>query len=265
MLRHNHRTKVNTAKHFRCTACGECCHGVLPLTCKDAFANVARFPLCIVWTPLRQGGKDYAMVATLGTTIKLANRKELAVLIVPTAYIPPLFPCPALGEDNLCSIHLNKPSRCKTMPFYPYREERYQAELWAPLQGLACDTSTAAPMVFQDNKIVFRDDFDYERQDLLEQVPLLRCYADYMLKYSPLLVGSLINASSKAKAGNVVTSLSSFLTATKNANAQHIAQQQLPILNNYVEKTAGDANLAEFHKNYLNWSKEMAYLSQRPQ
>ena len=205
------------------------------------------------------------MVATLGTTIKLASRKELAVLIVPTAYIPSSFPCPALRDDNLCSIHFAKPSRCKTMPFYPYREERYQAELLTPLQDLPCDTSTAAPVVFQNDKIVFRDDFDNERRDLLEQVPILRCYAEYMLKYSPSLVRSLIHASNKAKAGQVVTSLSSFLTATKNADAQHIAHLQLPILNDYVEKTAGDMKLAGFHKNYLNWSKEMAYLSQRPQ
>lgn len=204
------------------------------------------------------------MVATLGTTIQLADRKALAVLIVATAYIPSSFPCPALRDDNLCSIHFNKPSRCKTMPFYPYREERYQAELLTSLQDLPCDTSTAAPVVFQDNKIVFRDDFDNERGELLEQVPILRCYAEYMLKYSPSLVGSLINASSKVKAGQVITSLSSFLTATKNPDAKHIAQMQLPILNNYVEKTAGDAKLADFHKNYLNWSKEMAYLSQRP-
>lgn len=204
------------------------------------------------------------MVATLGTTIQLVDRKALAVLIVPTAYIPSSFPCPALRDDNLCSIHFNKPSRCKTMPFYPYREERYQAELLTSLQDLPCDTSTAAPVVFQDNKIVFRDDFDNERGELLEQVPILRCYAEYMLKYSPSLVGSLINASSKVKAGQVITSLSSFLTATKNPDAKHIAQMQLPILNNYVEKTAGDAKLADFHKNYLNWSKEMAYLSQRP-
>lgn len=252
-------------RHFQCTACGKCCYGQLPLTCKDAFAHAARFPLCFVWTPLRQGSKDYALVAALGTTIKLADRKELAVLIVPTAYIPSSFPCPALGDDNLCRIQTNKPSRCKTMPFYPYREERYQAELLTPRPDWACDTSTAAPLVFQDKKIVFRDDFDQERQDLLEQVPLLRRYADYMLKYSPSLVSSLVHASSKAKAGHVVTSLSSFLTATKNADAKHIAQLQLPILNSYVAKMEGDTQLTAFYKNYLNWSKEMAYLSQRPQ
>jgi Fe-S-cluster containining protein len=201
------------------------------------------------------------MVATLGTTIKLAHRKELAVLIVPTAYIPSSFPCPALTEDNLCSIHLNKPSRCKTMPFYPYREERYQAEILSTLQGLPCDTSMTAPVVFQDNKIVIRDNFDNERQDLLEQVPILRCYSDYMLKYSPSLIGRLIYASSNVKAGHVVTSLSSFLTATRNADAKNIACQQLPILSKYVKKTEGDQGLAYFHKNYLDWSKEMSYLS----
>ena len=250
--------------HFHCTACGKCCYGQLPLTCKDAFANAAIFPLCLVWTPLRYGSKDYALVAALGTTIKLADRKEFAVLIVPTAYLPSSFPCPALGDDNLCTIHLSKPSRCKTMPFYPYREERYQSELLTPRKGWACDTSTAAPLVFQDKKIVFRDDFDQERKELLAQVPLLRGYAEYMLKYSPSLVNSLVQAASKTKAGHVVTSLSSFLTATKHPEAKQIAQLQLPVLNNYAEKTAGDLQLADFHKNYLNWSKEMAYWAQRP-
>jgi Fe-S-cluster containining protein len=253
------------AHHFQCTACGKCCYGQLPLTCKDAFANAGLFPLAIVWTPLRYGGKDYPLVATLGTTIKLPDRKELAVLIVPTAYLPSSYPCPALGDDNLCRIHTHKPSRCKTMPFYPYREERFQAELLTPRSGWACEVSTAAPLVFQDKKIVFRDDFDDERRELLAQVPVLRRYAEYMLKYSPSLVNSLIHAASKVKAGHVVTSLSSFLTATKHADASHIAQLQLPILNNYAEQTAGDPQLSDFHKNYLNWSKEMAYLAQRCQ
>lgn len=253
------------ARHFRCTACGQCCYGLLPLTCKDAFAHVARFPLCFVWTPLRQGNKDYDLVATLGTTIRLPDRKELAVLIVPTAYLPRTFSCPCLGEDNLCRIHSSKPARCRTMPFYPYREERYQAELLTPRPGWACDTSPAAPPVFDDHKILVRDDFDRERHDLLEQVPLLRGYADYVLKYSHSLVGSLAHAASLPKAGHVLTSLSSFLTATRNAEAKHIAQQQLPLLTHYMEKTAGDTKLAEFHRNYASWSKEMAYLSQRPE
>jgi len=203
------------------------------------------------------------MVSTLGTTIKLADRKELAVLIVPTVYIPSSFPCPALGDDNLCSIQSSKPSRCKTMPFYPYREERYQAELLTPRQGWACDTSSSALLVFQEKKVVFRDDFDSERQELLEQVPIVRRYAEYMLKYSPSLPAGLIKESGKKIAGHVVTSLSSFLTATRNTGAKQIAELQLPLLNDYAAMTEGNRLLLDFHKNYSIWSKEMAYLSQR--
>lgn len=261
MLWRDHGYEVSIARHFQCTACGQCCYGLLPLTWKDALANVSLFPLCFAWTAVRQGSKDFAMTAMLGTTLKLAHRQELAVLITPTAYLPKSFPCPALGDDHLCSIHLNKPSRCKTMPFYPYRDERYQAELLTPRPGWACDTSTTAPMVFKDHQIIFRDDFDGEKRDLLEQVPILRRYADYMLKYSPSLVGALTQAASKTQAGHVVTSLASFLTATRHADAGHIARLQLPILNDYIAKTVGDARLAEFQKNYRNWSQEMTYLA----
>jgi len=201
------------------------------------------------------------MVATLGTAIKLADRIELAVLIVPTAYIPPSFPCPALGEDNLCGIQGNKPSRCKSMPLYPYREEQYQAELLTPRKGWSCDTSSRAPLIFQEKKVVYRDDFDRERQDLLEQVSVVRRYAEYMLKYSPSLSAGLIKASGKIIAANVVTSLSSFLTATRNRDAEQIADLQSPLLNDYAAKTAGNRQLLDFHRNYLNWYKEMAYLS----
>jgi Fe-S-cluster containining protein len=236
---------------------------LLPLTWKDAFANVALFPLCFIWTAVRQNSTDYARVAQLGFTLHLAQRKELAVLIAPTAYLPKSLPCPALRDDHLCSIHINKPARCKTMPFYPYRDERHQAELLTPRPGWACDTSpTTAPMVFKDRQIVCRDDFDRELQDLLEQVPLLRRYADYMLKYSPWLVAALTQSASQVKASQVITSLSSFLTATRNIDAAHIAQLQLPILNSYADKTAKEAHLGEFHKNYRNWAKEMGFLAQ---
>lgn len=249
--------------HFHCTACGKCCYGQLPLSLIDAFANVGRFPLAMVWTPLKQGAKDYAMVSTLGTTIKLPNRTELAVIIVPSLYIPPSFPCPALSEDNLCNIHPTKPSRCKTMPFYPYREEQYQAELLIPRKDWACDVSSEAPLVFEGKNIVSRADFDYEKQELLQQVLEIRTYANYMLKYSPLLVNGLAKATTQKVGGQVVTSLSSFLTATRNPNVKEIARQQLPLLNEYMEKTAQKLEFADFHKNYASWAKEMDFLSNR--
>ncbi|QSB01367.1 hypothetical protein JWZ98_22505 [Methylomonas sp. EFPC1] len=54
-----------------------------------------------------------------------------------------------------------------------------------------------------------------------------------------------------------MTSLSSFLTAIRHPHAQLIAQQQLPVLNGYVEKTASEPGLAEFHRHYLSGAKEM--------
>jgi Fe-S-cluster containining protein len=248
---------------FHCTACGKCCYGQLPLSINDAFTNVGRFPLAMIWTPLKQGAKDYSMVSNIGTTIKLPNRKELAVLIVPSLYIPSSFPCPALSDDKLCSIHSNKPSRCKTMPFYPYREEQYQAELLTPRKDWACDISASAPVVYKGKSIVSRKDFDQERQELLLQVPIIRTYANYMLKYYPMLINSLAKATQQKVGGQVVTSLSSFLTATRNTNAKDIAHQQLPLLIEYMKRTTQKLEFAEFHKNYANWVKEMDFLSKR--
>lgn len=246
---------------FQCTACGKCCYGQVPLTVEDAFAHAERFPLGMVWTPLRPGSKDYAMVSRLGTTVRVTDRVELAVMIVPTAYLPPSFPCPALGPDKLCSIHLHKPLRCRAMPFYPYREEQFQAELLTPRSGWACDISVAAPVVFRDKQIVDRDDFDRERRALEAQHPQIQRYADYMLKYYPQFVDSLAKASSKAKAGQIVSSLSSFLTAIRHPEARTIAQRQLPVLQHYVAETTGKKELTDFHRYYADWAKEMVFLS----
>lgn len=250
--------------HFLCTACGKCCYGQIPLTIVDAYNHAERFPLAMVWTPIRQGSKDFAMVSKLGTSVKLPTRKELAVLIVPTAYMPPSFACPELTEDNLCGIHAHKPSRCRTMPFYPYREEQFQAELLTPRKDWACDISATAPVVFADKKILKREDFDLERQQLEQQHAQIQRYADYMLKYTPQLVESLAKASHKA-AGQVITSLSSFMTATRHPDATKIAKQQLPVLQAFIEKTANKKELEEFHRNYTSWMKEMSFLAQRAQ
>jgi Fe-S-cluster containining protein len=236
----------------------------VPLTIDDAFRHADRFPLAMVWSPVRQGSKDFAMVAKLGAVFHLPNRKQLAAMIVPTAYLPPNLPCPALGADNLCTIHVDKPLRCRTMPFFPYREEQYQAELLSLPAAWECDTTDSAPIVFVDKQITMRDDFDQERQALEDQQPQIQRYAEYMLKYTPNLLNSLIKASLKAKAGQVVTSLSSFLTATRNPSAKDIAQQQLPVLETYRLKTANQKEWIEFHQYYQVSAKEMSYLASRP-
>lgn len=55
-----------------------------------------------------------------------------------------------LTPDDLCGIHAGKPSRCRTMPFFPYTDENDQAANLIPRPGWACDTSNAAPVVYRD-------------------------------------------------------------------------------------------------------------------
>ena len=250
-------------RHFHCTACGRCCTGSLPLTLVDAYANAARFPLAMVWTPLRQQSKAFDLITRIGATLKLGGRKQLAVLIAPTAYLPNAFSCPALGADGRCGIHADKPLRCRSMPFYPYREEGDQADLLAPRKGWECDTSAAAPVVYRQGKIVMRGDFERERDVLLREAPLMRTYAEYMFKYQPQLADTLAAAAQTAQGGNVVTSVSSFLTATRQRDVAGFAASQCAVLNDFAARTAEQADLVEYHRNYSGWAKEMDYLSKR--
>lgn len=250
-------------KHFKCTACGKCCFGQLPLTWRDAVDNADRFPLGLVWSPVLQSSKDFKMVSELGATISLPDRKQLAVLIVPTSFIPSSFSCPALRDDNLCAIHEHKPSRCRAMPFYAYREERFQAEVIVPRKDWECDTSESAPLIYDNGKILDSQDFDRERQELLEQGSLIKNYAQYMLKYTHGLTTSLSLAAAKPKGGHIVTGLSSFLTATKYSETPALAKRQLPVLEKYRELTASNPQTAEFHRYYSAWAKEMRYLAER--
>ncbi|ALG74367.1 hypothetical protein VY88_20090 [Azospirillum thiophilum] len=249
-------------QRFACTACGACCHGWLPLTLEDAVAHAGRFPLAMLWTPVRQGAKAFARTAGLGTTVRLRDRKTLAVTIAPTMYIPPSFPCPELAADGRCNIHADKPSRCRTMPFYPYRDEPDQADMLVPRKGWACDTSAAAPVVYRDHRIVDRADFDREHDQLRSQAAILRGYADYALKYMPWLLDGLAKAAAR-RGGSVVTSLSSFLTATRRPDAAALAARQEPVLAAFAAKTAGIPELAEYSRHYVAWGKEMASMARR--
>jgi Fe-S-cluster containining protein len=254
---------MTDTKHFFCTSCGKCCFGALPLTVKDAVAYAGLFPLCFLWTPVHKGSIDFKMAKSLGASL-VVDGQDIATFIVPTAYLPSTFPCPALIDQKLCGIHREKPSRCKTMPFYPYRDEKFQEEFLKPRAGWECDTSPEAPAVLQGRQMLQRQDFDQEKTDLVEQAPILRHYAEFMLKYSPALAKNLLAASNQKSGRQIVTSLSSFLTAAKRADAKEIAAKQVPVLLNYANQTSSDPKLLEFHHQYRMWSKEMTYLSQRP-
>ncbi len=249
-------------RHFRCTACGKCCYGQLPLTWRDAEANAHLFPLGMVWTPVAQASKDFKLASQLGKTIKLPDRKELAILVVPTSFIPATRPCPALVDNKLCGIHEQKPARCRTMPFYPYREERFQNEVIKIKADWECDTSEAAPVIYADSKVLDSVDFNIERTQIESEVPMMQRYVEYMMKYTPTLANQLVLASTSGKAKHIVTSLSSFITATRYQGAKTLARRQIPVLQAAIDHAKDKPELAEFLRYYESWHKEMSYLSQ---
>lgn len=250
------------ARRFACTACGKCCSGQLPLTLRDARANAERFPLGFVWTPVRKGSRDFAAVAALGVTIPLPKRDELAVQLVIASILPQDFPCPALLPDRRCGIQESKPARCAAMPFTPFREERHQAELLTPRAGWECDTSEAAPVVWDAGRVLAREELERERRALREELPVLRQYAAWVLQHQPAILGQLQLVT--AKGGHVLTSLSSFLTATRAPDAKALATQQLPVLEALALRTAGAPAHAALHEQYRGWAAEAAWLAQRP-
>lgn len=247
-------------RHFGCTACGKCCFGWLPLTLEDALAHAGRFPLAVFWTPVRQGARAFDLTAKIGLEIRLRDRRKVAVRIAPTGYIPPSFPCPALGADNLCTIHATKPSRCRTMPFFPYRDAADQADLLIPRAGWACDTSAAAPLVYADKAITAAHDFQQERAALLAQAPVLRAYGEKLMARVPTLAESLGRAALKPAGGQVIVSFATLLRHLKPDNRPGIAAAQVALLKDYETRTANQPALAEYHRNYGDWAWEMEAL-----
>ncbi len=247
-------------RHFQCTACGKCCFGWLPLTVKDALAHAGRFPLAVVWTPVKPASKAFDVTAKFGITVRTRDKKQLAVRIVPTGYIPPSMPCPALTSDNLCGIHADKPSRCRTMPFFPYREESDQADLLVPRAGWDCDTSLAAPAVYRDKMVVDRVDFEHERDELGNQAPVLRAYGEWLMGSVPSMLDNLTRATMKPGGGHVVVSFASLLRQIEGVDKGAIVESQLPVLADFMTRTADQPKLTEYHRNYDDWAWEIERL-----
>lgn len=249
-----------TERRFRCTACGKCCYGEVPLTLDDALANAGRFPLAMVWTIVHPKMQAFNLTTRLGTRVQIDKGKDVAVLIAPTAYIPPSMACPALSPDNLCSIHEHKPLRCRSMPFYPYREEDAQDDLLVPQKGWLCDTSEAAPVVYKDKNIIDRTDFDREREALLNSAPAMDVYAQKMLKEQPQLFPLLKKASLKP-GGRFIARFAPFLLMNKAYDILAFAKQQHPVLLDFAQKTAIAQTFAEHNRYYKAAAEDIAWFA----
>mgnify|MGYP001439030146 CR=1 FL=1 len=243
--------------NFDCTICGKCCYGQVPLTVKDALAHADRFPLAMIWTPVGRENKYFDHTTRLGSKVNLSKRKDIGVRISPAAYIPPSLPCPELAEDNTCRIHTQKPSRCRTMPFSPYRDESHQAELLIPRENWDCDVSNEAPVVYRDNIIVERQDFDREFDDLLNQADTLRRYADWLLASVPSLMKELNKMAKKKGGGQVIVSFFSLLPRLPEVDVAEFAVKQHPIVEDFITKTSGISALKKYHKHYKEYATEL--------
>lgn len=243
-------------RRFACTACGKCCFGWLPLTLDDALAHAGRFPLAVVWTPVKPASRAFATTARIGLTVRLADRKQVAVRIAPTAYLPPSMACPELKPDGLCAIHADKPSRCRTMPFFPYRAESDQADLLLPRSGWACEVGASAPVVYRDKAVVERGDFDREHEALLGQTPVLKAYGEALLGSVPGLPDALARAAAKPGGGHVALGFASLLRRLNPDNRNSLAEAQLTVLA-AVSARVSDPDYA---RNYADWTWELERL-----
>ena len=199
--------------------------------------------------------------ARLGTVLRLPDRRQVAIRITPTVYLPSSFPCPELTPDHLCGIHDITPSRCRTMPFFPSRDETDQAQQLLPRPGWECDTSERAPVVYRDRLIVDQGDFAVERQELLSQAGPLRDYATAAITASPGLLASVAQAAGRG--GHVVVGILSFLPRLPEFDALAFATQQRPVLIGFAERTAQRPELQEYHAHYVEWSRTVDRLITR--
>ncbi|CAA7619366.1 conserved hypothetical protein [Magnetospirillum sp. LM-5] len=244
---------------FSCTACGKCCFGWVPLTIPEALAHAVRFPLAVVWSPLRATpGREPG--AGVGLLIPVGPGRLLPVRVAPTAYIPPSFRCPELQSDGLCGIHHTKPIRCRTMPLVGWREPDNQADLLTPRPGWECDAGEKAPVVLQDDMIVDDTDWRAEHDALLADQPAIRAFAARVMQAEPRM-GQILAQTATQAGGNVVMGFGPLLRQLAGTDAALVASRQRPVLDAFAARTAADPGQADYHARYTSWSADLTRLS----
>jgi Fe-S-cluster containining protein len=211
----------------------------LALTIADALAHADLFPLAVSFSPVRQGAKAHDATRRLGVVLPLGGRKGLAVRVTPVALIPPDAACPALGADGLCTIHETKPLRCKAMPFFAWRDESDQDQLLVPRPGWQCDVSEAAPLVYQDRKILDRSGFDAELAAIKADQPVLERYAQTILPLTPGLGDGLLKLAAKPAGGDMILGFATLLKRLTGVDKSMVAVRQAKVLGNWECRTSG--------------------------
>lgn len=245
-------------RHFACTACGKCCQGRLPLTIGDALTHVDLFPLFIMWSPVRPGGKSYDAIRRIGLEIEPKKRKKAAVRVTPISYIPPHMPCPALLDDGLCAVHETKPLRCRAMPLSGARAECDQTDLLIPKAGWACDVSETAPVVYRNKTIVDRAVFAQERRALEIDAKILVPFAQFVLDAKPDVRKEVFSMALRPQGGQVITNFSHLIARLPQVDMFDFAAQQQAVMQRFSNLTTGKTEWASEHERYAACAKEYA-------
>jgi len=226
---------------------------MLPLTIDEAVARADRFPLALVWTPVRKGAPSYARMKRLGLEVTLGKGRTVAVLVSPMVYLPPSFSCPDLTAEGRCAVHgtPDKPLRCRAMPFDPRRAEADQQDLLLPRAGWTCDISANAPEVYQDGMIADPSAYVAEREALLAQAPVMRAYAKSRLTLSPMVLRELdLIDRKKGYTGTVALSFTALLPRLPEVDADAFVRGQRAVLADCLSRTAPKGDQAPFHRFY---------------
>jgi len=230
---------------------------MLPLSVEEALGNANTFPLAICITPIKTGSRGYNIAGRIGVVVDAGPKKVLSLLVFSAAFIPPSMPCPNLTSSNLCSVHERKPLRCRTMPFYAYKDEDHQSDMLVPRTGWLCNTGDDAPIVYKDREIVEKCDFEAERAELIQQAPVLKRYMSLMLQYDRDAYSRILKAASAPTPGRVVVNFISFLRFNKNLDICDFARRQYPVLTEWLSRIRGDAKLETYSSFYRDSSSEL--------
>jgi Fe-S-cluster containining protein len=129
---------------FKCTACGKCCNSAPLTSLPELFHHESLFVGCLAIRRVKRYKPGQALVASgIHYPLSETDAGEMSAL-VESLYFDPgigydlaiqtqaldyesLNRCPALGEDNRCTIHDNrKPATCSMVPFDALFPDRLQ-------------------------------------------------------------------------------------------------------------------------------------------
>ncbi|AVA35612.1 Fe-S-cluster containining protein [Cupriavidus metallidurans] len=114
---------------FHCSTCGKCCNSSPLLTMAELFRHQDRFIGCLSLRRVHPSHPDAReLAAMLGHVLPGGDSLMLAIQGVD---YPSLAACPALGDDNLCTIHATRPTTCAVVPLDAWTPDALQSAVLA--------------------------------------------------------------------------------------------------------------------------------------